>query len=116
MQQNPRLVGLKIFSYRGGTNLANLRIIGSDNEKELGQAGAHVEEDVIRNDHIYHAKGKETLSVTVPLHDRNGETVAALRVVMKPFPGQTEENAVARTIPIKKAMEAQIQTAKDLLD
>ena len=116
MQQNPRLVGLKIFSYRGGTNLANLRMIGSDDGKELGGAGAHIEEDVIRNDHIYHAKGKETISVTVPLHDRNGETVAALRVVMKPFPGQTEENAVARTIPIKKAIEAQIQTAKDLLD
>ena len=116
MQQNPRLLGLKIFSYRGGTNLADLTIIGSDNLKELGQPGEKVEEDVIRNDHIYHAKGKETLSVTVPIHDRNGETVAALRVVMKPFLGQTEENAVARTIPIKKAIEAQIQTAKDLLD
>lgn len=116
MQQNPRLLGLKIFAYRGGTNLANLSIIGSDNAKELGQPGEKTEEDVIRNDHIYQAKAKQSLAVTVPLHDRNGDTVAALRVVMKPFPGQTDENAVARTIPIKKAIEAQIQTAKDLLD
>jgi hypothetical protein len=52
--------------------------------------------------------------VTLPLHDRNGEVIAALRVEMKSFFGQTEDNAVARARPIAQDMERRIVEAKDI--
>jgi hypothetical protein len=35
---------------------------------------------------------------------------------MKPFPGQTERNAIARALPIIKEMETRVRSLKDLLD
>jgi hypothetical protein len=53
--------------------------------------------------------------VTMPLHDRNGETVGAVRVSMTTFFGQTEKNALARAIPIVKSMALRVSSAKELL-
>jgi len=50
------------------------------------------------------------------LRDRNGENVAAIKVVMKSFPGQTEKNALARAQPVAKRIEAHFQTLKDLVE
>jgi len=49
------------------------------------------------------------------LHDRNGEAVAAVRIVLQPFPGQTEQAALARATPIVKEMERRVRSAKDLV-
>ena len=54
--------------------------------------------------------------VTLPLHDRNGDRVAAARVVMRSFAGQTEQNAIVRAMPIIKQMQGRIQNAKDLAE
>jgi hypothetical protein len=35
---------------------------------------------------------------------------------MQSFRGQTEQNAVARALPIVKEMEARVRSAKDLLE
>ena len=56
------------------------------------------------------------MTVTMPLRDRNGETVGAVAVRMKSFAGQTEKNAIVRALPIVKPMEARIQSARDLFD
>ena len=58
---------------------------------------------------------RETL-VTLPLHDRNGDAIAAVRVVLRPFPGQIEQAALARARPIVKEMEKRVRSAKDLTD
>jgi hypothetical protein len=52
--------------------------------------------------------------VTAPLHDRNGETVGVVQFHLKPFPGQTEANAIARVLPIVRDMEMRVGAAKDL--
>jgi hypothetical protein len=52
----------------------------------------------------------------MPLHDRNGDTVAAVRVLMRSFKGQTEQNAIARALPIIKGMETRIRSARDLIE
>jgi hypothetical protein len=113
MQDYPRLVGLKIFS---PDNADALRVIASNDEKQIGELSAKVEQDVIATGKIFYAKAKETVSVIMPLKDRNGEPVAALRVILKPFPGQTEKNALARALPIAKAIEARMVSIKDLKD
>ena len=39
-----------------------------------------------------------------------------LRVVLQPFPGQTEQAALARARPIVKEMEKRVRSVKDLTD
>ena len=46
--------------------------------------------------------------------DRNGDTVAAVRFVMKGFPGETEQNALVRATPMLKKMQTRA-TAVDSL-
>jgi len=93
---------------------AKLEVIGSNNEKEIGQAGGRAEQDVLDRGTMYYAKGKESVSVTLPLRYRNGNPAAAVCVVMKSFPGQTEQNAIVRAMPIVKEMQARVQTAGEL--
>ena len=113
MRQNPRLLGLKIFGVNGKD--PSPRIIASSSEADIGEAGAEVEKNSIEKGGSYFGKGKERAVVTMPLHDRNGETVGAVRVEMTTFLGQMERNGLARALPIVKSMEARITSAKDLV-
>src|SRR5713226_4533165 len=112
LKRFPRLLGLKIFAATNGQ--AEPLIIASSNLKEIGQPGHAVEQDVIAHSRIYHGRESDAVMVTMPLHDSNGETVAAVKVVMKPFSGQTEKNAIARAMPIVQQLEGRVQSAKDL--
>lgn len=114
LDKYPRLLGLKIFAAGNGKPAPS--VIASSEAKEVGTPGGQVEQDVIARDVVYYGKAKRSVSVTFPLHDRNGESIAAVRVTMKPFIGQTEQNAVARALPIIKQMEAKIRSATDLLE
>jgi hypothetical protein len=114
MKSYPRLLGLEVFVL--GTEPQTTRLVASDDGKEIGRAGEKAEEDVIRRGVSYYAKDKESVSVTLPLRDRNGDPIAAVRVVMKTFAGQTEDNAVVRATPIVKEMGARVQTLQDLVE
>jgi hypothetical protein len=113
MKANPRLVALRIFGLT--TNQTGTKIIGSADENEIGQPGDNVEKNCIEKGGSYFGKGKEVAVVTMPLHDRNGETVGAVRVSMTTFFGQTEKNALARALPIVKSMEARVGSAQELM-
>jgi len=112
LKKYPRLLGLRVYGMRGTP--AKLEVVGSNNEKEIGQPGGRAEQDVLDRGTMYYAKGRESVSVTLPLRDRNGDAVAAVCVVMKSFPGQTEQNAIVRAMPIVKQMQERVQTASDL--
>ena len=49
-----------------------------------------------------------------PLRDRNGEPIAAVRVVMKAFPGQIEQAVLQRANPIVKEMQFRVQSLEEL--
>ena len=108
----PRLLGLKIYAQTGTPS--ELRLVASKDEAEVGQPADEKERDVISRGVIYYGKEKESVSVTMPLRDRNGDTMAAARVIMKSFTGQTEENAIVRAMPIVKEMQARLTSAKEL--
>jgi hypothetical protein len=111
--QNPRLLGLSIFGVNGKDPLP--RIIASTNEKEIGSAGGDLEKSCLEKGGSYFGKNSEMAVVTMPLHDRNGDTVGAVRVEMTTFFGQLEKNGLARALPIVKSMEARITSAKELV-
>lgn len=111
MGRYPRLIGLKIFATN---NAHELRVIASNDPSQKNEPAQEVEEQVITMGTPFYAKAEKTVSVIMPLRDRNGDIVAALRVILKPFPGQTERNVFARALPICKAIEERILSAKDL--
>jgi hypothetical protein len=110
----PRLVGLKI--YVPGKDASKTHIIASADENELGQPGAKTEQAVIGRGETYFGKEKDVVSVIMPLRDRNGDAMAAVRIVMRSFPGQTEENAIGRATPILREIQARVSELDDLLD
>ncbi|HEV8543925.1 MAG TPA: family 16 glycoside hydrolase [Verrucomicrobiae bacterium] len=111
-ERYPRVEALKVF----GKTRENptLRIMASTDEGDLGKPGGDVEEQIFQKDSPFVGKlGPGSVVVTLPLHDRNGEVIAALRVEMKSFFGQTDNNAVSRALPIRLDMERRIVEAKD---
>jgi len=93
-----------------------LKVIAASNAADIGQAGTPIEENCFKHDAIYKAKDNGSVTVVMPLRDRNGDTVAAVHLVMESFTGQTEQNILGRALPLMKTIQARIQTAKDLTE
>ena len=104
---------MKIFAARPGEKQPV--VVAGKNEKDLGQLAGPTEEDVIKRGKKYYGKGKDTVTVVLPLRDNNGEPMAAVLLEMKSFPGQTEDNALVRAQPIMKQMQSQVNSLEDLL-
>jgi hypothetical protein len=107
------VLGLKIFAIRSAD--AGPVVVASKDESEVGQAGGKDERDVISRGTSYFGKGRDSVSVTLPLKDRNGDPMAAVRVTLKSFTGETEDSAVVRAMPIIRKMQDRVQSLSDLL-
>ena len=114
LKNYPRLLGLEIYVLAPDPHQP--RLVASKDPKAIGKLGDHTEQDVIARNVSYYGKGRSSVVVTMPLHDRNGDTVAAARVIMSTFPGQTENNALARAMPIVKDMEKRITSLQALIE
>jgi hypothetical protein len=115
LEKFPKLVGLKIFSTRpGGTEPV---VVASKDEKELNKPGSDAERDVIAHGKSYYGKDKQagTVTITAPLRDRNGEVIAAVAVVMKSFPGETQDTAALKAQTVIKGMQPRVTSLEDLL-
>ncbi|MGH7970770.1 MAG: family 16 glycoside hydrolase, partial [Limisphaerales bacterium] len=103
LKRYPRLLGLKI--YVPGNQSGATRIVASKDDHDLGEPGTKTEQEVITRAETYYGMENDVASVIMPLRDRNGDPIAAVRVIMKSFPGQTEENAIVRAAPIVKQIQ-----------
>jgi hypothetical protein len=114
LHKYPKLLALKIYLPEEDRSVT--KVVASGDERDLGQPGAKTEREVIGRGETYYGKEKDVVSVIMPLRDRNGETMAAVRVVMKSFPGQTEETAIGRAAPIVKDIQSRAKAVDDLLE
>ncbi|MDB6016453.1 MAG: hypothetical protein JWR19_942 [Pedosphaera sp.] len=114
MVNHSHLLGLQVFMMAGKPG--EPRLVASNQEKEIGQAGRKSDADTIARGTIYYNKEEGSTTVTLPLRDRNGDSVAAVRVKMKSFKGQTEENAILRALPVVKQMQERVPATGDLAD
>jgi hypothetical protein len=113
VQENPRLLDLQVLTVPAGGGES--RVIASKNVGEIGQPGEKTDSDCIARGVNYYRKNKNAVYVTMPLRDRNGESVAAIRLVMKSESLiQTQENALIRAMPIVKAMQLRAATVEQL--
>ena len=113
MEEQSRLVGLKIY-VQDGTN-DTTHIIASDNLTEVGQVGGKYELAAMQGGEMFYSKSSGYAAVVMPLRDRNGDIVAAARVHMATFPGQTQRNALIRATPIVKSLEARMNATSEPL-
>jgi hypothetical protein len=115
LQEYARVLGMKIFAIRPGET--NLLVVAAKDPKELHQMGGKAENDVVHNGKSYFGRDKKagTVTVTVPLRDRNGDEVAAVTFVMKAFPGETEDTALVKSQTMIKKIEPRVTSLEDLL-
>jgi hypothetical protein len=112
MEQEPRILELRIYALdKSGTP----RIIASNAAEEMGKEGTDAEKGAINAGSIFYGKGRGTVAVTMPLTDRNGDPVAAVRVELKSFLGETRDTALTRARMIVSRMQTQVLSSQDLL-
>jgi hypothetical protein len=111
MKKHDRLLQLSIYvpDKEPGTT----RLVASS-DPATAKEGAKSESAVITKAETWYGKEKDSVSVVMPLRDRNGEPIAAVRVVMKSFKGQTEENAIIRATPIVRDVQSRVSSLDDL--
>ena len=111
MQKYPRILKLRIYML---DEKGEPQIIASNDKKEIGKPGTSAEKGAIKSGTIYFGRRKGVVAVTMPLSDRNGDPVAAVRVELRSFLGETQNIALDRSRVIIKQMQAQVVSGKDL--
>jgi hypothetical protein len=106
-----RLLGLRIYAARpdGVT-----RVIASIDPSEVGKEATEAEAGAIKDGTVFFGREKNAVVVTMPLNDRNGDSIAAVRVRLRTFWGETQDSAVTRARNLVKMIQSQIASAKDL--
>lgn len=112
MDEQPRILQLRIYTLdKSGTP----HVIASNASAELGKTGTDAEKGAINKGSIFFGRGRGTVAVTMPLTDRNGDPVAAVRVELKSFLGETRDTALTRARMIVSRMQSQVLSSQDLL-
>ena len=114
MTKYPRIQALKVYALDVDTKAA--RVIASKEAKDVGQPGGKYELATLEKGEIYYAKARDHLEMVMPLRDRNGDPIAAVRVHLNSIAGQTEQNALIRVTPIVKEMQLSVQNREELVE
>ena len=114
MKEYPKLPSVKIFAPAGESK--QLKVIAAKDTADLGQAAGVNEQTVMDQGTSLCRRDKDSVTVVMPLRDRNGDVLAAVRLVMPTFPGQTEANALVRAKPMMQIMQKNVRERKDLVD
>jgi hypothetical protein len=112
MKEQPRILTLRIYAL---DTQGQPHIIASNIEKEIGQPGTDAEKNAIKDGTVSFGKSPGVVAVTLPLRDHNGDPMAAVRVRLKSFPGETQDTAVSRATQLIHKMQAQVTTSEDLM-
>ena len=112
MDKYPRI--LQVSVYASETENAPPKMIACNHTDLIGAASDEAIVDTIANRKTYFKREKKKVIITLPVKDRNGEAMAACRVELKRFRGQTQRNAVVRAIPVVEMIQARILDRDDL--
>jgi hypothetical protein len=111
LKQESRIVELRVYALDG----QGAHVIASNIGNEIGQPGTDAEMTAIKDGTVSFGKSPGIVAVTMPLRDRNGDPIAAVRVRLKSFFGETQDHAITRATMILKLMQAQVPTKEDLM-
>ena len=111
MEKQPRILGLRIYVLN---DQEEPYVIASKDPLENGQPGDDSDKKAIQEGAIFYGKHKGVDLITMPLRDNNGEPVAAVRLWLESFFGETQNNALTRAKMIIKSMESEVISADQL--
>jgi hypothetical protein len=111
MEKQPLILGVQIFTLQTSNTT---RIIASKDHAEIGLAGTDVELQTLTDGITFFGRDRGVVMVALPLRDRNGESIAALRVKLKSYFTETQDAAVTRALMIRKKLEELCTSAEDL--
>ncbi len=115
LRDHPRLLGVSIYSPSPSPPYA-VRTTASTDPSLEGKPATPEEEACAREGKIFYGKQTGSVSVLLPLMDRNGDPLAAARITMRGFPGQTQDNALVRARPIVREMQRRLRDPRDLAE
>jgi len=114
LERFDRLLGLQVIV--AGDAPGATQVVASSDSAEVAQPGIPEERIVIDQGEIMYLARKNDVTVTLPLRDRNGEIIAAIRVTMKRFTGQTQKNAITRAQPLVLHFQQGVMNREDLFE
>ncbi len=112
MEKQPRILGLRIYALNAQ---GEPHVIASKDPVENGQPGDDTDKKAISEGAIFYGRHKGVDIITLPLRDHNGDPVGAVRLWLKSFIGETQNNALTRATMILRSMEAEVTSADQLL-
>jgi hypothetical protein len=112
MEKQPRILGLRIYALNAQ---GEPHVIASKDPVENGQPGDDTDKKAISEGAIFYGRHKGVDMITLPLRDHNGDPVGAVRLWLKSFIGETQNNALTRATMILRNMEAEVTSADQLL-
>lgn len=115
VRKYPRILEIRIFASVDGSS-ANVKSIASTDSRISNSDAGDIERNVLNGGAVYYGKSGARVTVTMPLNDRNGEPIAAVRMVLQSFRGQTEKNAITRAVPIIRMMEERVRSRASLFE
>ena len=111
LERYPRVVDLKLYVLDAGSDVP--RATAAKDPAAVGSSGSNSELLALREASVSTGRSKGRVTVVMPVRDRNGEPVAAARVVMDSFPGQTDDNALVRARPVVDVIEQMVAPSLD---
>ena len=114
LKEHPKLPGIRIYMPVGEPR--QLKVVASRNAADVGQPGGVNEQKVMDSGVNLCRRDADAVTVVMPLRDRNGEVLAAVRLVLPTFVGQTEANAITRARPMIQIMQKTVRDRKDVVE
>jgi len=112
LASQPRILNLRVYTLQTNNTTS---VVASNIKAEIGQPGTEAELSAIQTGATFFGRDHGTVILTLPLHDRNGDFIAAVRVRLKSFLGETEKNALTRALMVVNKMQEIGSSSADLL-
>jgi hypothetical protein len=112
MADFPHLLGLQVLVVPPKSKQS--KVIASSKSAEIGQTGESTDVDCVQKGLNYYRVDGPEVFVTMPLRDRNGEPLGAVRIIMKKGPFQSQQSALSRATPVLDEMEQRAATVDSL--
>lgn len=104
----PRLLGVSVFAREPD----GIRSVAASDASLVGKPATEAEELALNEGKVSAGTAKDHAIAVLPLRDRNGDLLFAVRFKMRTFGGQTDNNAAARGRQMLEELEALVRAAE----
>ena len=113
IKEYPHIISLRLYTL---DSQGQPRILASKDESEIGRPGTDAEKNAILSGTVSMGHSRGTVTTDMPLNDRNGEPIAAVRVELKSYSlAETQDMVLTRVRKILTDMQKRMLSKADLM-